>query len=173
MTRANLWWIVGAAVVVACGVIAFVTLGAGSAASPEQRLASWVSSTGLGQDIGTLYDDGVHVRDALAERKDMTDVHTICAAMADDAQTFNDQLPSPDAAVTQLLARAYGLDYDAAEACYRSSTPGASLLVASAKDRAAADVLFGKVLADVRVKTGQTVSTTTTTVPGTTTTAIL
>lgn len=167
------WLIVAAAAAVAAGVVAFVALGVGSAGNPEQRLASWVSSTSLGQDIGTLYDDGVHVRQALAEHKDMNAVHTICEAMANDAQTYNDQLPSPDSAVTQLLARAYGLDYDAAEACSHADAPGASLFTQSAKDRTAADGLFKKVLADVRSKTGATVSTTTITVPGTTTTAIL
>lgn len=168
----KLWLVVGAFVVVAAGVVAFVSLGHGVSGTPAQRMRSWVSSTHLGQDIGTLVDDGKNVHKALADGKGIDAAHTVCAAMATSAQTFGDTLPSPDTTVTQLLAHAYGLEYDAAESCYRAPSPGARLLTDSERDRTKAALLFGEVLRRVRVLTGATVSTTTTTVP-TTTTGIL
>lgn len=159
------WWLVlGAFVVAAVGVVAFFSLGHGASGTPAQRLASWVGSTSLGQDIGTLEGDGKDVRKALAAGEGITAAHTVCAAMATSAQTFNDELPSPDTVVTQLLARAYGLEYDAAQACYRSPAASVPLFGAFGRDRARAAVLFGDVLRRVRVLTGTTPPTTTTTV---------
>jgi hypothetical protein len=166
------WLWIGAAVVVAVGVVAFVTLGHGTSGTPGQRLQSWVSSTGLGQDVGTLEGDGASVRKASSSTRGISAVHTVCAAMADDAQTFNDQLPSPDSTLTQLLARAYGLEYDAAESCFRASSTGSRLLTTSARDRARAEGLFEQALLRVRVVTGRAVPTTTTTAPDLTGTSL-
>lgn len=169
------WIAIGAVVLVAVGVVAFVSSGASTPGTAEQRLASWVTSTTLGQDIGTIEGDSAAVREALGKkaRTSATELRTVCAAMATSAQTFNDQLPSPDAAVTQLLAKAYGLAYDAAEACYRAGIGGRSLLARSARDRSQASALFAEVLRRVRAVTGKSVSTTTTTVPDLTGTGIL
>jgi hypothetical protein len=170
----KLWLALGGFVVVAVGVVAFVSLGRGVSGTPARQLRSWVSSTNLGQDIGTLEGDGAAVRRALTAGKGIDGVHTVCAAMATSVQTFNDDLPSPDTTVTQLLARAYGLEYDAAEACYRAPSTSGRLLTVSGHDRARAATLFAEVLHRVRSVTGSTVSTTTTTVlPGSTATSIL
>ncbi len=170
----KVWLTVGLVVVVAVGIVAFVSYGHGAASgTAAQRLQSWVSSTQLGQDIGTLQGDGSNVARALREHKGSTAVRTVCAAMANDAQTFNDQLPSPDAPVTQLLARAYGLDYDAAEACYKAGATNRSLLAQASGDRKKATVLFTEVLRRVRAVTGHSLSTTTTTVPDLTGTSFL
>jgi hypothetical protein len=166
------WLAVGLCVVVAVGIVAFVTLGHGVSGTPAQRLRSWVTSTSLGQDVGTLEGDGVAVSRSLSQGKGIGAVHTVCAAMADNAQTYNDNLPAPDSTVTQLLARAYGLEYDAAESCYRASSSGSKLLAVSARDRSKAASLFGEVLRRVRLLTGRTVATTTTTVPDLTGTAL-
>ncbi len=168
------WLAIGLTVVIAVGVVAFASFGHGApSGTAAQQLQSWVSSTQLGQDIGTLQGDGRNVAKALRVHKDATAVRTICAAMANDAQTFNDQLPSPDTTVTQLLANAYGLEYDAAEACYRAANANRALLAQSAGDRSKASALFAKVLRRVRSVTDRPVSTTTTTTPNVTGTSIL
>lgn len=170
----KVWLVIGLVVVVAAGIVAFASYGHGTpSGTAGQQLQSWASSTQLGQDVGTLQDDGKNVARALRERKGATAVRTICAAMANDAQTFNGQLPSPDTTVTQLLARAYGLEYDAAEACYRAGVTDHTLLIQSSNDRAKASALFVRVLERVRSLTGQSLSTTTTTTPTTTGTSIL
>jgi hypothetical protein len=166
------WLWIGGLVVVAVGVVAFVSLGLGAPSTPQQRLRTWVATTKLGQDIGTLEGDGASVRKALATRHSVIAAHTVCAAMADDAQTFNDDLPSPDSRLTQLLARAYALEYDAAESCYQASSPGSPLFAASARDAEQAARLFGQALRRVRLLTGSSVPTTTTTVPDLTGTAL-
>lgn len=164
------WLAVAAAVIVAVGIIAFVSLGHGVSGSPAQQLSSWVSSTQLGQDIGTLEGDGRSAAKAQREGNAKA-LGTVCAAMANAAQTYNDELPSPDTAITQWLAKAYSFDYDSAEACYKAGPSGKALLSQSAADRAKATALFDKVLRRVREETSHSLSTTTTTVPyeGTTT----
>lgn len=167
--RAWVW--VGAVVVVAVGVVAFVALGHGTSGTPAQRLGSWVSTTSLGQDVGTLEGDAKAIRKVLSDHSGIGAVHTVCAAMADDAQTFNGELPSPDSAVTQLLARAYGLEYDAAESCYRARSARSALFVLSVRDRSRATTLFDRALRRIALVTGRSVPTTTTTVPDLTGTA--
>lgn len=170
----KIWLVIGLVVVLAAGVAAFASYGhGGTSGSASERLESWVSSTGLGQEIGTLEGDSANVRKALATGKGTTALRTVCAAMANDAQTFNGNLPSPDTQVTQLLARAYGLDYDGAEACYQAGSTNHSLLVRSARDRSKAAALFGQVLSRIRTVTDHTLSTTTTTVLNETDTSIL
>lgn len=172
----KVWLAIGAVVILAVGVVAFVSYGHGVSGTGAQRLKSWVTSTSLGQHIGTLEGDSAHVREALRARRGgrgLAAAHTVCAAMADDAQTFNDSLPAPDPALTQWLAKAYGLEYDAAEACYRAPTAGSSLLVTAARDSRRAAALFDEVLRRVRSLTGRSLPTTTTTVPDLTGTSIL
>jgi isopenicillin N synthase-like dioxygenase len=168
----KLWLGLGAFVIVAIGVVAFVSLGHGVSGTPGQRLEGWATSMNLGQDVGTLEGDGASVRKAISAGKGIGAVHTVCAAMASDAQTYNDNLPSPDSTVTQLLARAYGLEYDAAESCYRATSTRARLLKVSSRDRTEAATLFGEALRRIRSVTGHTVPTTTTTVPDLTGTSL-
>jgi hypothetical protein len=170
----KVWLAIGLVVVVAAGIVAFVSYGhGGSSGTAAQQLESWVTSTQLGQDVGTLEDDGRNVARALRDHKGTTAVRTICAAMANDAQTFNQQLPSPDSSITQLLAQAYGLEYDAAEACYKGGATNRVLLAQASSDRTKASALFGHVLHRVRSVTDHPVSTTTTTAPNDTGTSIL
>lgn len=168
----RVWIWVGALVVVAVGVIAFVSLGRGSTGPPRERVQSWVKSTNLGQDVGTLEGDGASVRRALSARAGIATVHTVCAAMATDAETYNQNLPSPDTVLTRLLASAYALEYDAAESCYRAPAVGSRLLSVSARDRAQATGVFRRALRRVRELTGRDLPTTTTTVPDLTGTSL-
>ncbi len=165
----KLWLGLGAFVVVAAGVVAFVSLNHGVSGTPAQQLRSWVSSTNLGQDIGTLEGDGTDVRRALAAGKGIVAVHTICAAMITAEGTYGDNLPSPDTALTQLLAQAYTLEFKSAESCYRASSTRSRSISVSERDATSAATLFGEVVRRVRSLTGSTVPTTTTTGPPVTT----
>lgn len=153
------------AVVVLVGVAAFFVSGGtgGSTGSAAGRVSSWFVASGTGQAIGQLEADGRSVRTLLAGHQRAAEVQTVCAAMADDAQRANAQLPSPDAQLTQLLARAYSLEYDAAQACYGAGPADRPLLAASAADRSKALELFSRTVALVRRLTGTSPSTTTTT----------
>ncbi|MGH3026329.1 MAG: hypothetical protein ACRDLR_07790 [Gaiellaceae bacterium] len=166
----KLWLALGAIVVVAIGAAAYFSYGAGSHGSP---LETWVTGSQLGQDIGTLEGDRAHVVGAVASGTGLKVVHTICTAMESDAGEANGELPSPDASVTQLLARAYGLSYDAAQNCATAPhlTSRFEERTVPLWDRASA--LFSQVLARVHDSTGKAVPTTTTTIPDVTGTTFL
>lgn len=161
-------------VVLAAAVVAFVVMGSrGPTGTPAQQLRTWVANVQLGQSIGTLTGDDRNVVRALAHHQDTNALHTVCAVLYEAAQTANDNLPSPDTTVTQTLARAYSLEYDAGQACYRGAGGNAALLAESATDRSRALVLLQRVLARVDRVTGRSVPTTTTTGPGGTTSTFL
>ncbi len=166
----RVWFAVAAALVVAVGVVAFVAeRGTGAGGTPRQQLAAWVSSTGLGQDLGALHQDGVDVERVLAGHKatGTQALHTACNVLSITAEAAHSNLPSPDTEVTQLLARAYTLEYEAGIDCYDAGATGTALLRRSATERARAQRIIDQVLARVGLLTGQTVSTTTTTQPTT------
>ena len=169
------WWIpVGIVLLLGVAVVAFVVYGArGPSGTPAQKLERWVQGANLGQAIGTLTADGRNVAKAVAAHQGTNAMHTVCLVLADEAQTANQNLPSPDTRVTEDLARGFALDYDAGEACYKAGATGTSLLAESARDRTRADQLFVQVLQRVRHLTGHSVSTTTTTTPGGTTSTFL
>jgi hypothetical protein len=166
----RVWFAVGGFVLAAVAVVAFIAYGGvGSGGTPRQQLRTWVATSGLGQSIGTLHDDAEHVSEVLARHRGSAALRTICGVLSTDAEAANSHLPSPNTTVTDLLARAYGLDYSAGTDCYDAGVDGSVLLAKSASERAEADRLFDEVLAKVRELTTDTVSTTTTTVPTTTT----
>jgi hypothetical protein len=156
----------GAVVLLAIIVVAFVADGATQGGTPEQQLRAWVTTTQVGQSIGTLHDDANNVTVALARHDGNGVLHTLCAGLQDDAQTANGNLPSPDTELTQVLAQAYRLEYNAGGNCYRAGGSGGALDERSAGERISADRLLIEALARIQDVTGQIVSTTTTTQPG-------
>ena len=80
-------------------------------------------------------------------------------------QNANDSLPSPDAALTQRLALAYQLDYEAGTACYSNQSAGTMRKVTAQRERA--DRLLSEATATVGQLAGIVVSTTTTLTPTT------
>lgn len=169
------WWLpITIVALLGMAIVAFIANGGrGPSGTPSQRLDSWVKGSDLGQAIGVLVDDGRNVSRAVAARQSTTSIHTVCAVLSNAAQTANQDLPSPDVHLNVILARAYTLEYDAGQACYRAGATGTALLAESARDRAKAEALLRKVLAEARAITGHVVPTTTTTVPGGTTTTFL
>jgi len=160
-------------VVAAVAVIAFISYGhLGPTGTPAQRMNAWVAGADLSQNLGSIHDDGVHLDKVLAQHKGTQAVHTVCGVMAVDAQTGNNQLPSPNTELNQILARAYSAEYDAANACYDAGADDAAGLAASARYRAKADRLFVEALAQIAQVSGKSVSTTTTTSPTNTTASI-
>lgn len=153
-----LWMVVAGVALTAMVVAAFVISGG---AGSTTTLSGWVAQSHVGQSIGTLEADDAHVHDLLHRGASSGSVRTLCAAMSNDAETANGALPSPDTKVTEMLARAYGLEYDAAQACYRAGTARTRLLARAASERASAKRLFGQVVARIRAATGESVTTTT------------
>jgi hypothetical protein len=167
MTR-KMWIAVVAAVLVAVAVVAFVSYGSlGHSGTPRQQLTDWVDDTGLGQELGALHHDGLDVDKVLARHAGSGAMRTVCSVLSVTAESAHANLPSPDTEVTQWLARAYTLEYEAGNDCYAAGTTNTRLLKKSAAERAQAQRIFAEVLARVGTVTGASVATTTTTVPTT------
>jgi len=137
--------------------------GADEQGTPAQRLDSWVSSTQVGQSVGTLVGDGAAVARAQGEDLGPGALHTVCGVLTTDAEAANANLPSPDQQVTVWLSQAYQLEYEAGGDCYSAGTSG---LQRSASRRAQAVQLMDRALIRIQALTGREVATTTTTQPG-------
>lgn len=170
----RVWIAVVAAVMVAVAVVAFVSnRGAGSGGTHRQQLKAWVSGTGLGEDLGALRADGADIDKVLAHKSGTNAIHTVCSVLSVTAESANSNLPAPDTALTQLLARAYSLEYEAGNNCYAAGSTNTRLLAESATERAQAQKVIDQALEQVNTLTGESVPTTTTTVPTAGTTGIL
>jgi hypothetical protein len=135
--------------------------------SAGHRVGTWVQSTQMGQSVGSVLDDAARVTWAVSTHQDIGVIHTVCAVLLDDTEAANDNLPSPDQELTNLLSNAYGVEGSAANNCYDAGTGNAALQAKSARERAAARVGLRRALARVAALTGHSVSTTTTTQPDT------
>jgi hypothetical protein len=160
------WLIVGLALVLAAGVAAFASYGLrGAGGSPSQQLRAWVQQYDLGSSLGTLTGDNASVDKVVAQHGGVLDFHTVCGVLTTDAESANGNLPTPDTDVTQWLAQAYDLEYQAGLDCY-DSAGNSALQAKSARGRSQAQVLFDRVLIRIRALSGLVVPTTTTTSPG-------
>jgi hypothetical protein len=88
--------------------------------TPAQKMAAWSKATGARNTLGQLARD---IASAVARvpTGDPTTVHTLCAIVSTDAQSANDDLPTPDRGLTTELAADYGHIYDAAQNCYHAA----------------------------------------------------
>jgi len=146
-------------------LVALLGVGAASCAgedqvgTPAHRMSEWVSGTALGEDIGTLVADNARV----PKETSTGAMHAACGTMEDDADTANDELPTPDPTVTDWLSDAYGLEGTAATECYDAGTTNKSLLEKAEAAAAKADVLYERALIRIQSIDGNLPSTTTTT----------
>ena len=139
--------------------------GADQQGSPAHRISVWVSGTDFGQDIGTLVADNARLSKVVPNGTGA--VHGACATLVTDAETANEELPSPDPQVTEWLSAAYTLEATAGNQCYEAGSTNASLLTKSERNGIKAEALYEQVLQRIRQLDGKAVSTTTTTEPGT------
>jgi hypothetical protein len=151
--------ILAAALVVVLGVAAASCAGEDQIGSPAHRMSVWVSGTGLGEDIGTLVADNARV----PKETSSGGMHAACGTMEQDADTANDELPTPDPQVTDWLSTAYGLEGTAATECYDAGSTDTKLLVKAEASTKQADLLYERVLIRIQSIDGILPSTTTTT----------
>ncbi len=129
--------------------------------SPAHRMSAWVSGTGFGESIGTLVADNARIPKVVANGTGA--VHAACGTLLNDAEAANSSLPSPDPDVTDLLARAYGLEGTAANQCYDAGSTDQKLLRESERNAVRAQALLDQALQRIRGVDGKMVPTTTTT----------
>jgi len=119
--------------------------------TPAQGLATWARGTGFDATVATLQSDSARVGEAVRRHLGTGVLHTVCGVLTTDAEQANTELPAPDDALTQDLAKAYSLDYDAGNDCF---TGGPRLLARSAREQRAADALLRAALARARTVAG-------------------
>jgi hypothetical protein len=146
-------------------LIGLLGIGAASCAGEDQRGSSahrvhaWVIGTSFGEDIGTLVADNARI----AKETSTGAMHAACGTMEDDADTANDELPTPDPQVTDWLSSAYGLEGTAATDCYNAGITNKRLLATAEKDAKKANGLYSRALIRIQSIDGRLPSTTTTT----------
>ena len=123
------------------------------------RLSEWVRNTAVGEDIGTLVADNARI----AKEKTTSAMHAACGTMEVDADTANDELPTPDAQVSDWLSDAYGLEGTAATDCYNAGVVNEKLLATAEEDGKKADGLYVRALIAIQSIDGRLPTTTTTT----------
>ena len=149
------------ALVVVAGVGTASCAGEDQIGTSAHRMSAWVKGTGFGEDIGTLVADNARVPEDV--KNGTGAVHAACGTLEDDADTANDELPTPDYQVTDWLSTAYGLEGAAATECYSAGSTNKKLLAQSARNAKKAEALISRALIRIQSIDGRVPSTTTTT----------
>ena len=147
------------------GVLLAGCAGAEDSGTPRQRMRTWSDGTSFGESVGSLKGDSAAVAAGYRNGRALSSLPNACNALALDAQNANDNLPSPDAALTQQLALAYQLYYEAGTACYSNQSAPTMRKVTAQRERG--DRLLVEATATVERIAGIVVSTTTTLTPTT------
>ena len=150
----------------AVGLLLSACTSAYQSGSPAERVSAWARDTHLGESAGTLIGDARRVATVVDRHLATTVVHTVCLVLFQDAETAYGNLPSPDAQLTGLLARAYDAFVGSAHDCYAAGSADTALQRRATAERERGRLLLEQALAHVRHVTGSSVPTTTTTAPG-------
>jgi hypothetical protein len=122
----------------AVGVMGLVASGCGSTypgATAAEQVTGWASTTDFTAQARTLVQDARRVAGAVAQHEPAL-VRTDCDVFVTDALTANQNLPTPDQKLTDLLAGAYASAGDAGRDCLQGAGGNAGLLARSAAERA-------------------------------------
>jgi len=108
------------------GVLAALGMAFSACAGPDEtgsmasRVSAWADTARFGSEAAGLVSDISRVKVVL-ERRDAGAVRADCAVLSQDAEAAHQELPTPDASLTDLLDAAYRQAFDAAEYCYEGA----------------------------------------------------
>jgi len=134
--------------------------------SAQQRVDAWVSSSDVGETIGTLQGDDSAITKGVAVHLTPNALHAVCAGLETDASDADGNLPAPDSQITDDLSSAYHDEVAAAGDCFTGASGNAALLDRSSVERGHALALMSAAFARIIQVTGMVPSTTTTTSAG-------
>lgn len=97
-----------------------------------QQVTSWSTTSGFSASVGTLQGD---IRRIDAARSDPAALSTDCNLLVIDALSANQNLPTPDQTLTNLLSAAYSVAGAAGHDCLSGARDGAADLARSATER--------------------------------------
>ena len=104
---------------VAVAASGLVLAACGGSLSGAVALASWAKDANFTANTRTLLDDARHAVTVLADPSSTAnDLHTVCGVLQTDDEAAYNSLPTPDAAATRLLNRAYNELGVGASHCY-------------------------------------------------------
>jgi hypothetical protein len=124
-----------ALVLAACG-------SAYSGSTLAQQVTSWAKSTGFSAEVSTVQGD-IRLIDSLSAGSpsagsQAAEIKTACAVLVQDTLIANQNLPSPDETLTDLLSTAYSEAGVAGKDCLSGAGHGNALLSRSATERVTA-----------------------------------
>lgn len=110
----------------------------GATVSAAAATASWAKDANFAADTRALLGDARHAVTALGAPSSTANLlHTVCGVLQTDDEAAYNSLPTPDAAATALLSRAYNTLGAGASRCYDAGAR------APARARALADLTRG------------------------------
>ena len=128
-------WAGAITVAAALAVPALVTTSCGGAfpgSTVGQQVQSWSRTTGFGASLRTLEADGHRIAPVEAEH-DPGALRTACDVLVTDALSANQNLPTPDARLTDILTAAYAAAAAAGRDCLAAAGGGSGLARAAAE----------------------------------------
>jgi len=148
--------------------LSLVVASCGSASlTPSEKKASatssWISQTKFASAVGDLQSDTAKIALATKRNLPILTMQTLCGILLLDAQTANNDLPTPDRATTKLLAVAYGDLGAGANQCFKATNYHSDLMNQSFANRSRGLIALAKATSRLEAVIGQPISTTTTT----------
>lgn len=117
--------------------------------SPAQQVTEWARSTAFLSTLSRVRADLAHVpSSATSAPSAPAALRTACDVLVTDSLAANEQLPTPDDALTAALSDAYAKAGAAGHDCFRGAAGDEALLARAAAERAAA--LAGLVRGEAR-----------------------
>ena len=125
--------------------------------------SSWISQTKFAAAVGDLQSDTAKIALATKRNLPILTMQTLCGILLLDAQTANNDLPTPDRAATKLLAVAYGDLGAGANQCFKAKNYDSDLMKQSIANRSSGLIALAEATSRLEAVIGQPISTTTTT----------
>lgn len=116
--------------------------------SPAQQVTEWARSTAFLSTLTRVRADLAHVPTSAPVAASPAALRTACDVLVTDSLAANEQLPTPDDALTAALSGAYAKAGAAGHDCFRGAAGDQVLLARAAAERTAA--LAGLVRGEAR-----------------------
>ena len=124
---------------------------------------SWLDQTNFATVVGGLQNDTAKIATASSMKKPTLTMQTLCGILLLDAQTANNDLPTPDRTATKLLALAYGDLGAGANQCFKAGNANTALQAQSVASRTSGLIALAQATSRLEAVIGQPITTTTTT----------
>lgn len=137
-------------VVLVSGLVLVGCAGPYGNGSPAQQVTNWARSTSFVSTLARLRSDLAHVPSSASPSSSVSSaaLRTACDVLVTDSLAANEQLPTPDDALTAALADAYAKAGAAGHDCFRGAAGDPALLARAGAERSAAST--GLVRAEAR-----------------------